>query len=502
MTGRVVAAKSRPARSRAKCNVRAVAHHLCSRSATTPSEAKPQINVPMRLSFNSSSRSRAAIIFALAFHCVMCMACASVSRESPERPKLPASERRKSYTSRDAMATRLASHEITPDALPPPKISGDVDNPPRVVAPPAGAELNMPPGFVVSTFAEGGFRNPRWMALAPNGDVFLADSDADSVVILRDADGDGAAEQRFTFSTDLNKPFGMGFWHGYFYVGNTNAVVRFRYQPGQTRAEGVPEKIADLPGKGYREHWTRNLQFNPSGTKLYVTIGSESNADVEAEPRASILEFNPDGGGRRTYASGLRNPVGMAFRPGANVLWAAVQERDRMGDDLPPDYVTQIREGAFYGWPYSYIGRNVDPRHEGARPDLVRKTTVPDVLLQAHSAVLGLVFYEGKMFPEEYLGDAFVAMHGSWNRSKRTGYKIVRIRFKGGRPVGGYQDFITGWMLDENNREVWGRPVGLLILPDGSMLVTDDGADKIWRVTYEPPGGATGNTALGNPLPR
>jgi len=409
--------------------------------------------------------------------------------------------------------------------LPPPYATPSATKFPKVIGWPAGKTPVAPNGFAVDVLAAE-LEGPRWISVLPNNDVLVSQARTEQtpkadpaieqglresgslgkspnqITLLRDADGDGAAEQRFTFSTDLNKPFGMGFWHGYFYVGNTNAVVRFRYQPGQTRAEGVPEKIADLPGKGYREHWTRNLQFNPSGTKLYVTIGSESNADVEAEPRASILEFNPDGGGRRTYASGLRNPVGMAFRPGANALWAAVQERDRMGDDLPPDYVTQIREGAFYGWPYSYIGRNVDPRHEGARPDLVRKAIVPDVLLQAHSAVLGLVFYEGKMFPEEYLGDAFVAMHGSWNRSKRTGYKIVRIRFKGGRPVGGYQDFITGWMLDENNREVWGRPVGLLILPDGSMLVTDDGADKIWRVTYEPPGGATGNTALGNPLPR
>ena len=272
-------------------------------------------------------------------------------------------------------------------------------------------------------------------------------------------------------------------------MANTNAILRFRYQPGQIQAEGEPEKIADLPGRGYREHWTRNIIFSPDGKKLYATVGSESNVSVEPEPRASILEFNPDGTGRRTLASGTRNPIGLAFNPSTGALWSAVQERDRLGDDLVPDYVTQIQDGGFYGWPYSYIGPNEDPRRKGEQPDLVKKTIVPDVLIQAHSAVMGLVFYDGKMFPKEYQGDAFVALHGSWNHTKRTGYKIIRIRFKDGKPVGGYDDFITGWMLDENSREVWGRPVGLLVLKDGSMLITDDaeGFNKIWRVTYSQP---------------
>ncbi|MGH9916496.1 MAG: PQQ-dependent sugar dehydrogenase, partial [Pyrinomonadaceae bacterium] len=286
-------------------------------------------------------------------------------------------------------------------------------------------------------------------------------------------------------SNGINKPFGMAFWQDYFYVANTNGIVRFKYKPGQTQAEGAPEKVAELPGKGYREHWTRNIIFSPDGQKLYATVGSETNVSVEPEPRASILEFTPDGSNRKILTSGTRNPIGLAFNPSTQKLWAAVQERDLLGDDLVPDYITEVKDGGFYGWPYSYIGQNYDPRHKGERQDLVGKTIVPDLLLQAHSAVLGLTFYEGTMFPKEYSGDAFAALHGSWNRTKRTGYKIIRIKFRNGKPVGGYDDFIAGWMVDENSQEVWGRPVGLLVLKDGSMLITDDGPNKIWRVTYQ-----------------
>jgi len=383
-------------------------------------------------------------------------------------------------------ASGLAHHEIKPSDLPPPKLENEVTNGPRVIPKPEGAKLNLPPGFEVATFAEGGFTRPRWMALAPNGDVFLADSDAaGKIIILRDTNHDGVADERFVFAENQLQPFGLAFWKDYLYLGNTNAVVRFHYRPGQTKADGPPEKIADLPGRGYREHWTRNILFSPDGQKMYVTVGSESNVNVEADPmRASIIEFNPDGSGKRTYASGTRNPIGLAWLPGTRTLWAAVQERDRMGDDLPPDYVTEIKAGGFYGWPYAYNGPNEDPRRKGERPDLVKQTITGDVLIQAHSAILGLVFYQGKMFPKEYRGDAFVALHGSWNRTRRTGYKIIRIRFKNGKPVGGYDDFLTGWMLNENSRDVWGRPVGLLVLADGSMLITDDGANKIWRVTY------------------
>jgi len=377
-------------------------------------------------------------------------------------------------------------HEIKPSDLPPPKIENEVNNGPKVIARPEGAKLTMPPGFEISTFAEGGFTRPRWMALAPNGDVFVADSMGGKVVVLRDTNKDGVADERSTFAENLKQPFGIAFWHDYVYIGNTDAITRYHYKPGQLKADGPAEKIADVPGNGYREHWTRNILFSPDGKKMYITVGSESNVDVEANPmRATITEFNPDGTGKRTYASGTRNPIGLAWLPGTRTMWAAVQERDRLGDDLAPDYVTAIKEGGFYGWPYAYAGGFQDPRHKGERPDLVKEMITGDVLIQAHSAILGLTFYEGKMFPKEYKGDVFVALHGSWNRTKRTGYKIIRIRFKNGKPVGGYDDFLTGWMLDENSREVWGRPVGLLVLSDGSMLITDDGANKIWRVTYQ-----------------
>jgi glucose/arabinose dehydrogenase len=383
-----------------------------------------------------------------------------------------------------AQKTPSTHYDIKPSDLPPAKIETDVNNGPRVVPKPEGAKLNLPPGFEATTFAEGGFTRPRWMALAPNGDVFLSDSAAlGKIIVLRDTNKDGVADERFTFVENQAQPFGVGFWKDYLYVGNTNAVVRFAYKPGQTKAVGPGEKITDLPGKGYREHWTRNILFSPDGKKMYVTVGSESNVDVEPDPmRATIMEYNPDGTGKRIFAAGTRNPIGLAWLK--DKLWAAVQERDRLGDELPPDYVSEIKDGGFYGWPYAYNGAIADPRHAGERPDLVKKTIVGDVLIQAHSAILGLVFYNGKMFPGEYRGDAFVALHGSWNRTKRTGYEIIRIRFKNGKPVGGYDDFMTGWMLDENRREVWGRPVGLLVLPDGSMLITDDGANKIWRVIY------------------
>jgi glucose/arabinose dehydrogenase len=386
----------------------------------------------------------------------------------------------------DTRANNPGHHEIKLSDLPPPEVQRGPVNMSKIIPRPEGAELTLPQGFQISVWAEGDLERPRWMAEAPNGDVFVAESEGNRISVLRDKDKDGKVDERFIFATGLSRPFGMAFWRDYLYVGNTDAVVRFKYKPGQTKAEGSPEKIADLPMNGYREHWTRNLIFSPDNSKLYVTVGSKSNVDAGEEPmRAAISEFNPDGTGHRIYASGTRNPIGLAFNPETRQLWSAVQERDLIGDDLVPDYVTSIKDGAFYGWPYSYIGKNEDPRRKGERPDLVQKAIVPDVLIQAHSAVLGLVFYDGKMFPDEYRNDAYVALHGSWNRSKRTGYKIIRIRFKNGRPVGGYDDFITGWMLSEDNPNVWGRPVGLLVMKDGSMLVSDDGAHKIWRVTYK-----------------
>ena len=382
----------------------------------------------------------------------------------------------------------LAHYEIKPDSLPPPNATGSAVNPPRVVPMPEGARFALPPGFEVAAYAEGNLEEPRWLALAPNGDVFVAESRAGRITILRDANKDGTPEERLVFATGLTQPFGMAFWRDYFYVANTDSVVRFKYRSGQSKAEGQPEKIADLPGKGYRQHWTRNIIFSPDGSKMYVSVGSESNVNVEPDPRrAAISEYNPDGTNHRVFAAGLRNPVGMAFYPGTRTLWTTVNERDGLGDDLVPDYATSVKDGGFYGWPYSYIGQNKDPRRTEGRDDLVSRAIVPDLLIQAHSAALGIVFYDGKMFPREYQGNAFVALRGSWNRSKRTGYKVIQIRFNNGKPAGGYDDFITGWSPDETSHEIYGRPVGLLVLKDGSMLITDDGANKIWRVTYKNP---------------
>lgn len=385
-------------------------------------------------------------------------------------------------------------HLIRPEDLPPPFQTSSANNPPQLVSRPAGAELRLPAGFHADLFYDrtlGGDNSPRTMALAPNGDVFVVNSGGSTLYVLRDADGDGKAEGFFTFATKtdgLNLPFGIAFHDRFLYVGNTNQVVRFPYEPGQTKAAGPAEVVVpDLPGLGYNQHWTRNLIFSPDGQKLYVSAGSMSNLAEEGEKRAAILEYNPDGSGYRRFASGLRNPVALAFNPVTKELWTAVNERDGLGDNLVPDYFTSVKDGGFYGWPYSYIGAHLDPRMNGKGQDLAAKASVPDVLFQSHSAPLGAVFYNGGMFPPEYQNDAFVALHGSWNRSQRTGYKIVRVRFQDGKPVGGYEDFLTGWLLGAGNRNVWGRPVGLLVARDGSLLITDDGAHRVWRVAYSQP---------------
>jgi glucose/arabinose dehydrogenase len=387
---------------------------------------------------------------------------------------------------------------INPQDLPAPNLQEVWRIKPIIIPRPRNAQLSVPKGFDINVFAEGNMENPRWMALAPNGDVFLTDSDVGStkdpfgetvgggaIIVLRDKDKDGTADERFVFTTNVLRPHGMAFYKDYFYVANTNSVVRFKYKSGQTKAESDPELIAYLPGRGYNEHWTRSILFSPDGKKMYVSVGSDSNVDVEPEPmRAAITEFNPDGSGKRIFASGLRNPVGTAWNPTTGVLWTTVNERDRLGDELVPDYLTSVVDNGFYGFPFAYVGKNEDPRRKGERPDLVAKSIAPEVLLEAHGSALGLVFYTGKMFPAEYQGDAFVAMRGSWNKSRRSGYKVVRVPFKNGKPVGGYEDFVSGWVLNELSNEVWGRPVGLLQLADGSLLITDN-AKKIWRVSYK-----------------
>jgi glucose/arabinose dehydrogenase len=377
-------------------------------------------------------------------------------------------------------------HRVDANALPKPFETKSAFHGSKIVPQPAAAQIHLPKGFKIGVFAEGGFTQPRWMALAPNGDVFVADSRANSIIVLRDKNKDGVAEERFVFSNKLSQPFGMAFHKDWFYVANTDSIVRFRYKSGQTAAVGDAEKVVELTPGGYNQHWTRNILFSPDGSKMYVSIGSASNVNVEADQRrAAISVYDPDGKNHRVFASGLRNPIGLAWNPKTGELWTAVNERDGLGDDLVPDYVTSVKDGGFYGWPYSYIGQNEEPRRKGENPELVKKAIVPDVLITSHSAALGILFYQGKMFPKEYQGDAFVALHGSWNRQKLTGYKIIRVRFNNGKLVGNsYEDFVSGWLPNEDSNEVWGRPVGLLVAADGSMLITDDGADKIWRVSY------------------
>jgi glucose/arabinose dehydrogenase len=361
----------------------------------------------------------------------------------------------------------------------------------RVVTRPPGALLQVPPGFKVDVFASG-FRDPRFLLTAPNGDIFVTESRADQIKVIR---GDKAESIQLFADDGLNKPFGIAFYPPgpdpkYLYVANTDGVIRFPYQNGDLKARGPAEKLAAhlssgglLRGGG---HWTRDLVFSPDGKKMYVSIGSQSNNSDDAgeNDRARIFEFNPDGTDQKVYASGIRNAVGIAFRPGNSELWMSTNERDELGDDLVPDYISSVRPGGFYGWPWFYIGNHVDPDHKGKHAELVGKVIVPDVLVQAHSATLNLCFYTGDQFPAEFKGDIFAAFHGSWNRAKRTGYKIIRVPFdrESGKVRGEYEDFVTGFVTPEGN--VWGRPVGIAVAKDGGLLFSEDGNGTIWRVSY------------------
>lgn len=368
-----------------------------------------------------------------------------------------------------------------------------------------------PERFTVNLYATG-FYNPRWMYVTSNGDVLVAEANtevgffkkigaaiigatkadnlgksANRITILRDADNDGVPELKQTFLSNLNKPFGMFVLGKWLYVANTNALVRYPYSAGQTSITAPPEKIIDLPGEG--RHWTRNIITNKDSNKIYIAVGSYSNVaekgmDKEVN-RADILEINPDGSGMRVYASGLRNPVGMAWEPLTGKLWAAVNERDELGDDLVPDYLTSVEEGGFYGWPYFYYGNHIDPR---LKDEVSRarfgKVLVPDVSLGAHTASLGLAFGDKSNFPSKYKNGAFIAQHGSWNRSTLSGYKVLFVPFENGKPSAAPEDFLTGFVKELEKDKVHGRPVGIVFLHDGSMLLTDDTSNRIWRITY------------------
>ena len=378
--------------------------------------------------------------------------------------------------------------QIDPAHLPRPYATDSVDNSADIVARPADAALlHMPPGFVANEFASG-FHHPRWLAVAPNGDVFLAIPSEGDVVLLRDADGDGKAEFRSVFASGFDRPHGLAFHEGYLYVGDVNRVWRVPWHPGDTKASAPATPVTEsgvfgTPGA----HWTRNIVFSPDGTRFFITVGSDDNIGEDPPVRATIQSFAADGGDQKTFASGLRNAVGIAFYPGTDDLYVVVNERDGLGDGLVPDFLTRLAPGGFYGWPYSYIGANPQPDFP-QRPDLAGKAIVPDLLFQAHSAPLGLDFYDGKMFPPEYQGDAFVALHGSWNSGHPTGYKIVRVPFKAGRPAGYYENFATGfWLAGREPAQVWGRPVDIVTAADGALLVSDDASGSIWRISYRKP---------------
>jgi len=356
---------------------------------------------------------------------------------------------------------------------------------PVVVSPPANFRPQVPPGFKVSVFAKG-FTQPRWLAVAPNGDVFVADSAIGEVVVLHDPQSRGSVQSRKIFADSLNLPFGIAFHDDYVYVANTNEVVRFRYDPITSQRLGDAEHVLDLPGMGYNQHWTRSLAFNANGEKLFISVGSKDNISIESDPRrAAILVADPDGKNMRVFASGMRNAVGIGFNLESGNLWAAVNERDDLGDDVPSDFFTHVVDGGFYGFPYSYIGNHVDDR-VASRPDLVAKAIIPDVLLGAHVAPLQFVFYEGQQFPSSYWHGAFIAEHGSWNRRIRSGYQVVFIPFRNGLPAGDPTPFFSGFVPDPAGKNVYGRLVGVAAAPDGSLLISDDGAKLIWRLSYQP----------------
>jgi glucose/arabinose dehydrogenase len=341
----------------------------------------------------------------------------------------------------------------------------------------------VPSGFKVSVFARG-FVQPRWLATAPNGDIFVADSAAGKIIVLQDPSRQGKESARFTFAENLRQPFGIAFHDDFVYIGDTDEVIRFRYDSKTSHPLGGREHILDLPGGGYNQHWTRTLAFNPDGTKLFVSVGSKANVAVEPDPRrAAIIECDPGGGNSHIYAAGLRNAVGLGFNPESGEMWAAVSERDLLGDDQPADYFTHVIEGGFYGWPYSYLGAHVDSRVP-PRPDLVAKAVVPDLLLGAHVAPLEFTFYEAQQFPVAYVHGAFIAEHGSWNRRSRSGYQVVFVTFKDGKPSGDATPFFTGFVPDPNAKEVYGRMAGVTVAADGSLLISDDGGRMIWRVQY------------------
>ena len=363
--------------------------------------------------------------------------------------------------------------------LPPPYATPSASNAPKIIPRSQGSQLKLPKGFVAEEFASG-FERPRFMALGPSMEILLSDMVANGAVYVLTNYG----KDRKKIVEGLDRPYGLAFWKDYLYIAEATSLKRYKYD-AKAMTAGAGEEV--VPMKDFAKgHITRSVLFSGKGDKMYLAVGSSANVVVGDPPmRAAINRYNPDGTGHEVFASGIRNPVGLRFYPGTDTIWISAQERDGLGDGLVPDYFTHVQSGGFYGWPYSYLGKTEDPRIEEKRSDLVEKAIVPDVILDPHCAVLDFVFYTGKQFPSEYRGGAFLANHGSSNRAKRLGYSISFVPFKNGKPSGPTRDFITGWMAGPEEREVWGRPVGLLQLPDGSLLISDDGGKVVWRVRYD-----------------
>jgi glucose/arabinose dehydrogenase/mono/diheme cytochrome c family protein len=384
------------------------------------------------------------------------------------------------------------THHIMVQDLPEPNATPSANNGPDVVTRPSDAWPKAPAGFKVEQYATG-LSEPRVIRTAPNGDLFVAETGARQIRVFRGVTASGTPQQTEVFATGLKRPYGIAFYPPgkdpqWVYVGSTGSVVRFPYHNGDMKSSGAAQQITDLPNTG-GGHWTRDVQFSADGKKMYVGVGSESNVDdpdthSAEKDRADILEFNPDGSGKRVYAYGIRNAGGgLMIQPKTGQLWCSVNERDGLGDNLVPDYITHVEPDGFYGWPWWYMGGHQDPRHKDKHPELKAKVITPDVLLQAHNASLQITFYEGQQFPAEYRGDMFASEHGSWNKAVRTGYEVIRVPMTPeGHAKGEYQDFLTGFVVD--NKRVWGRPVGVAVASDGSLMVTDDASNSIWRVSY------------------
>ncbi len=432
---------------------------------------------------------RRAIPFAVLLGSLVCMRMAR-TQTSDKIP--PSSVLRGLAAFTDYRAERPGvTHKIGPEDLPEPFATKSSGNYPSIVPRPGDAWPSAPAGFKVELYASA-LNGPRLIRTAPNGDLFVAESYAGQIRVFRGVSARGTSERTDVFASGLSKPFGIAFYppgdHPEFvYIANTDSVVRYSYQNGDLTARSPGATVVkSLPaGLG---HWTRDIAFSPDGRRMFISVGSRSNAGVPRlvsfieDRRANILEYTPDGRFVKVYASGIRNPAGIAVNPSTGELWCSTNERDGLGDNLVPDYITHVQEDGFYGWPWYYIGGHEEPRRAGEHPELKSKAIVPDVLLQPHFASLEMTFYSGKQFPPEYAGDIFAAEHGSWNRSVRAGYEVVRIPLQNGRAAGIFEDFLTGFVTSDGR--VWGRPVGVTVAQDGSLLVTDDGSNSIWRVSY------------------